>query len=179
MQFIDNYTSHQHCHVWVWCFNTTKNMILCMSLILIHMSYFLILLYCCTICAVLNHYLFQEFFWLPVHLAQCHHFSSEKNNISKGKYDILVMLILLFHFFVFWCWNFVTWFYIQKFYCIYFHYWIFILQISHNFMNLKQTNIDLLIQRFFSFFLPKMVSLNIVLFMFLSNIFVPLLLIAQ
>ena len=31
---------HCHCHMWVRCFETTNLMVLCMSSILIHMSYF-------------------------------------------------------------------------------------------------------------------------------------------
>ena len=44
VQFIDNHTTHRQLHVWVHCFDTTNIMISCMSLILIHMSYFYLII---------------------------------------------------------------------------------------------------------------------------------------
>ena len=52
VQFIDNHTTYRHHHVWERCFNTTNIMILCISLIWIHMSYFsLIIIISCHFCS--------------------------------------------------------------------------------------------------------------------------------
>ena len=50
---------------------------------------FLIVLFCCSICAVMYHGLFRATCILPMHWALCHHFSIKKHNTSKGKCDIL------------------------------------------------------------------------------------------
>ena len=55
-------------------------------------------LYCQTIRAVLNNWSFQETCLFSLHLAKCHHFFIEKQNISRGKFDIFEILILLFDF---------------------------------------------------------------------------------
>ena len=84
-------------------------------------------------------------------------------------------------FFIFWCWTFVTRFFIHK--LVYYTALIFIFdfcrQISHHFKNQEQTNFDLLLQRFFLlvFFQNGKTKYNYV--YVLPNIFMKLFLIAQ
>ena len=92
-----------------------------------------------------------RFIWHSVFI-----FSSEKHNISKGKWDILEILILLFDFSILMLKFCNTTLHTQ----ISLHLLIlsiFLLQISHNFRNQEQTDFDLLFRCLFLcwFFLKR------------------------
>ena len=128
-------------------------MVLCMLLILIHMYYFSFKP-CTQFCTTSRFKVLAD--------CQCilHSFiiiSDILHNISKGKGNILEILILLFDFRIL-IWTLLTRSLIHKF--VHYTTLIFIFdfcrQISHNFKNQEQTRFDLLLQHlYYVGFFPK------------------------
>ena len=99
---------HRHCHVWVRYYNTMKITVWCMSSILIHMTYF----------SVYKIFISEHYREIVSYI------TTPGQQVSVKCWNITITVWLqsqvhrvtyYFVLIVFWCWTFVTLFFIHKF----------------------------------------------------------------